>query len=202
MIRWILAFLLFSNLVSAGSHTQLDFIFTESFYNESIYDEYRCASNVFRLIKKAKKSKVDLTQSNVIYILSLGEQGLGDEEKNLSDPDYIYGLFPWPASTRTNAQAGWSFHVVLEEHDKIYDLDFGGAPQIVSKDEYFMRMFYLPDLRYPKLTLFMRVVPALEYLDQYQEDQVDERSNYKDFIAGKVNGRIYPLINLGQLLAD
>jgi hypothetical protein len=87
----------------------------------------------------------------------------------------------------------WSFHVVLEIEGRILDLDFTSQPDVVSTLTYAAAMWEkgplapAPDVE----PLYVRRIPALEYLAQYA-------NNWRFYEEG--GGGRYPAVEISTLI--
>jgi hypothetical protein len=94
----------------------------------------------------------------------------------------------------------WKFHVVLEHKGYIYDFDFKKSPEILKSRDYFFNMFYLSETLNPKYFLYMRVIPAQDYLENYRPGPKSSQGNFIDYIHGQVGDKTYPLVELRDFL--
>jgi hypothetical protein len=147
------------------------------------YTALWCPTNVFNLLRRLDEAKVDLSAAQVLYIVPAYYAGQkGDSSVR-------------PRAARVGAEGAvreWTFHVVLLIDDKILDLDFTNSPVVVSKDDYFARMFGKGPLatQPAKPALFLRSIPADDYYSSYT-------GNWEWYARG-AGGR-YPALNLETL---
>jgi hypothetical protein len=171
----------------ADQQAKLEQVLKFVFENEALkhgwpanYTALWCPTNVFNLLRRLDEAKVDLTNARVLYVL----------------PDY-YAIHKGLSTIRPRAaRVGrdgpineWTFHVILEIDKKILDLDFTNTPQITPVDDYYAQMFGKGPkaTQVSKQTLYLRSIPALDYLRSYT-------GNWEWYVSG-AGGR-YRAINL------
>lgn len=164
---------------------KLEAVLSFVFSNESLrhgwpanYQTLWCPTNIFNLLKRLDQAHVDLSRAHVWYIVSPNAAiGGGDSD--------IY-----PRAARGGATS-WSFHVVLEIEGRILDLDFTDQPQVTSVRSYALTMWGKSAIPGGEL-LYVRQIPALEYLHEYA-------NNWEDYLNG-LGGR-YAAVEMSVLLA-
>lgn len=140
----------------------------------SNYVPGRCGDNIFRLVSAADNKGLNYYNANILIIENLGLSVFGMlnvEWARLSgalDPAY-------PATSPFRSLPGernWYHHIVLEMDGVIYDYDFGNTPQVLSKADYFDKMF-LKELKKDQGGKFY--VGLKEKLTYYQVEVIDAR---------------------------
>ena len=133
-------FLILFISLSTFAHSNLDELFEERFYSN--YISGKCGDNITSFVAEAKKNKYDLHNASIIEITNAGFSVFGllnvefARESGRLNPEF-------PASGFRNlpGERNWYHHVIFEKDGYIYDFDFGNAPQVTPRDDYFEKMF-------------------------------------------------------------
>lgn len=148
------------------------------------YKSLWCPTNIFNLLRRLNEAHVDLSRAKVWYIVP----------QDKVQPQGASVIHPRAArSSEDGAVSEWSFHVVVELEGRILDLDFTSRPEVESIVEYAAVMWQKGPLAVSPdgQPLFVREIPALDYLTQY-------RNNWDFYIDGG-QGR-YPAVEMSNLL--
>lgn len=157
---FFLLIFIFSVLVTSNSYSQpsgkdsVKSVFEISYYNKGNKPDYFagwCSNNIYNLISRFHQSGIDLSQAEVWFVYQRDQKGgLG----------VIY-----PQQSRSWAETGWVFHVILNLAGTIYDLDFTTAPAPTPAHQYFQKMF--PVIGPKNHNLLVKIIPGPEFLEIY-----------------------------------
>lgn len=135
-MRNLLIILLILLSVPTFASSALHAEFVASFH--SGYVRGRCAENIRNLILRLRAQGVDLSRARVAVITNGGYHFSVTHRRNsgdrLQNPQGEIKFAPGIAK--------FSFHVILENEGKVYDYDFGNAPQVTSIKQYIKTMFW------------------------------------------------------------
>lgn len=148
------------------------------------YKSMWCPTNVFNLLRRLNEAHVDLSKARVWYIVP--QDKVQDQGADVIHPQAARVSLDGTVSE-------WSFHVVVEIEGRILDLDYTSQPDVQSVEQYAAAMWRKGPLAVSPTSqpLFVREIPALEYLGQYA-------SNWDFYISG-AQGR-YPAVEMSNLL--
>ncbi len=168
--------------------------FNKGFFDhKNVYEKGFCCINIRDLLNQfVTQEHLDIQNAKVFYIVYDSRRGTLEESKLKRT------LKPVAARSLESNYWGWMFHVVLVQKGNVYDLDFQKKPNVVKAAEYFQKMFVgsKAQTQNPLETIFVREIPALEYLSQYSEGPNSKfDSNYYRFKAEE-----YPLQSLNMYL--
>lgn len=150
----------------------------------SNYTAMWCPTNAFHLLKRLQQAGVDLTGAEVWYLIP-------SDSANGSGESVIYPRQARPVGASTISE--WAFHVVISVKGRILDLDFTAQPQVLLQVQYAAQMWQKGPLARPQedqRPLFVRKIPATDYLQQYTD-------NWFYYVSGG-NGR-YPAVEMSTL---
>lgn len=149
--------------------------FREVFFRD--YEERMCGQNIRRFITQFPDPKQ-----------LEGAKVLGIENKGLS----YFGMVRAMNTRDTNSKGelrvtdkNWYHHVVLEKDGKIFDFDYGIAPQAPGVEEYFETMFLKCDKVRPaeKLKDYrIQVIEAQEYASARKDTST--QVSMRDYLTG------------------
>ena len=148
------------------------------------YQSLWCPTNIFNLLKRLDQAHVDLSRANVWYILPNADGSEGVIHPRVARP-----------TEDGKTPREWAFHVVLELDGRIMDLDFTSKPDVVSVVSYAGAMWEKGPFAVARAgeTLFVRQIPARDYLAQYS-------NNWSYFQEGG-RGR-YPAVDMSELVSS
>lgn len=136
--------------------TEINECFKSAYSDPQIYTAFWCNRNSKNLYQKCFSPKK--VEGHIMYLLSV------DKDEDIAADKPMQLIFP----LMSRAQVGeWSFHVLLESHGHIFDLDYGTTPTTPNILEYFKKMFDVAEKNDRKLVV--RVISAAEYAQNYDE---------------------------------
>lgn len=114
--------------ISFASADEIGKIFKETW--TSGYTRSECFKNIVALLKRSHAANANIYNANLIHITNKGTTVFG-----MVNAEHARGNF-------SAQESNWYFHAILENNGMIYDFDFGQAPVITTKKQYFEKMFF------------------------------------------------------------
>ena len=130
--------LITSNLLA--SVQDLTKIFETNF--DKHYSYGRCGDNIMRLLAAARKEGIALYSAQIVEIENGGFSVFGMVNAEwVRESGKLNPLREDGGRRNLPGERNWYHHVVLEMDGYIFDYDFGNEPMILTKQEYFSKMF-------------------------------------------------------------
>lgn len=122
--------------------------FSKAFYNEKLYEPFKCHKNIRNFISKCKL--FNHPEAEVLFLYS--NQKLENEKRGPLTPMLARG-----------GVLTWDYHVILKIGDQVFDFDYDEIPQSISFYNYVDSMFPDPS------KVQVRTIKAMNYLIYYKD---------------------------------
>ena len=158
------------------THQKRETLFHSFYYNG--YRERFCFQNIVDYIHLLNEHRIDLTRAKLIKMTNEGTSVFG----------FVHAEWTRPLDlNRPPREKNWYYHVILEIDGLIADFDFSNRPEMLSREDYFERMF-LHDQKDPSgMRLYagrerklqdykLTITPAHLFLPSSSEEDIQKQS--------------------------